>query len=125
MAVIDRTGDIMTALLNAQTVTDWVGKLQHVPNISYGRTPSAVMPAITVYTVFNRDSEYADDEAYASELRYQITLFSNAAISNTILNAIDNLLKGLGFTRHNLYPLFDNDTKTYQTVMLFDDEPIY
>ncbi len=125
MPVIDRTGDILTALLTSEDVLNWVGRIQHVPNISSGRTPSAVMPAITVFTVFNRDSEYADDEPFASALRYQITLFSDRAIPNTIASAVDDAIKEIGLTRYNLFPLFDNDTKTEQIVILFEDEPIY
>lgn len=125
MPVIDRTGDIISGLSASTTITDWVGKIHNMPNISSGRTPNAIMPAITINTVFNRDGEYADDEAYSSELRYQVTVFSQGATPNRIASAIDDLMKGLGFTRHNLYPLFDQETKINQTVMLFDDEPIY
>lgn len=126
MALIDKTGDIINSFLNNNTIAGWVAKIGgSVPNISSGMTPSSVFPAIVVYTVFNTDGDFADDEAYSSKLRYQITLFSESAIPKTIVNEVDDLIKSIGFTRNNCYPLYDDSTKKYQTVMLYDMEPTY
>lgn len=112
----------MDGLLSDTTVTSWVGKIQGMPNISTIRTPSAQLPAIIVETTYNADGNFADDSAFSSVIRYQITLFSRDGLFGQVPNHADQIMKDIGFSRDNYFPLVDRDTKIYQRIMIYSDE---
>lgn len=122
MALVSFTSEIISALTSNRTLTDWVGKLHGIPNISFGTSPSATFPSIIVYTVYNRDGEFADDDPMSSVIRYQVTLFSDKPLSTRIASEVDKEMRKLGFTRNNFFDLYHDSTRTYQGVMLFDQE---
>lgn len=121
--VIELTGDIMQGLLKSPIVLNWVAKINNMPNVSANTTPSGQLPAVVVYETLNRDRDFADDEVFSFDVRYQITLFSENGSFSSVPNTIDTIMRSLDFTRDNLYTLYDKDTKIYQKIMLYRTSP--
>lgn len=113
----------MQGLLKSPIVLNWVAKINNMPNISANTTPSGQLPAVVVYETLNRDRDFADDEVFSFDVRYQITLFSENGSFSSVPNTIDTIMRSLDFTRDNLYTLYDKDTKIYQKIMLYRTSP--
>jgi hypothetical protein len=80
-------------------------------------------PRITFFELDNSGNEYADDAEYNSSIVFQIDIWNqdkNGVMRNPdIADAVDRILKTLGFERSFSHDFYEDDTKVYHTVMRF------
>ncbi|WGE39865.1 hypothetical protein [Bacillus stercoris] len=65
---------------------------------------------------------YADNKAYCFEVRFQISIFTQAAtrkFEKPIANEIDKLMRSIGYGRYDSQPLYEEDTKVYHKAMRY------
>ena len=120
--ILDKTGDIMQALISDIEIVKWVSKVNGVPNISANKTPSAVFPAIVVYEILNGDSKFADDKVVRSKLSYQISLYSLNGSHTKVQQNVDKFMREMGFTLNFAGTAQDTDTKIFQRDLKYKGE---
>ena len=118
--IIDLTKEVVTSIISIKSVTDWVCKVNGVPNISANKLPAAKYPAVAIYEIRNDPAGFADDEEQESLLSFQISMFSTDGSHTKVQNVIDEKMKELGFVRGIEVPLlFDTDNNNTQRVLLY------
>ncbi|MGE1234063.1 tail completion protein gp17 [Bacillus altitudinis] len=82
----------------------------------------AAFPRVVFSEITNRDQEYRDNHSAASEVRFQLSIFSKAdsRMNETeIAKQIDRLMKGLGYGRYDSVDLYETDTKIFHRGMRY------
>lgn len=75
-------------------------------------------PRITFFEINNSDSQFADDEAYASDVSVQIDVWSKGSTSS-IAGEVDKTMKSLGYSRTGAPDFYESDTKVYHKAMRY------
>lgn len=75
-------------------------------------------PRITFFEINNSDSEFADDEAYASDVSVQIDVWNKGSTSS-ISSEVDETMKSMGFARTSAPDYYEQDTKVYHKAMRY------
>lgn len=75
-------------------------------------------PRITFFEMDNFDTDYADDEAYGSEVQFQIDIWSKGSTS-AIAGEVDKIMKSLSFKRDSSADLYEDDTLIYHKGMRY------
>ncbi|MCY7566155.1 DUF3168 domain-containing protein [Bacillus safensis] len=82
----------------------------------------AAFPRVVFSEITNRDQEYRDNQAAASEVRFQLSIFSKADTrthETEIAKLIDKLMKDLGYGRYDSVDLYETDTKIFHKGMRY------
>lgn len=107
--------EIRSALISNSALTGLLGG-QRVYQLS---APNALeYPRITFFEIDNSDSQFADDEAYAADVRVQIDVWSKTSTS-AISGEVDKTMKSLGYTRTSAADLYEQDTKVYHKALRY------
>jgi hypothetical protein len=69
-------------------------------------------PRITFFELVNMDSRFADDEAIASEIHFQIDVWSKES-TTAIAQEVDRTMKSIGFRRYSAADLYEEDTQVF------------
>lgn len=75
-------------------------------------------PRITFFELDNVDSEWADDEPYASDVFVQIDVWSKGSTS-AIAGEVDRLMKSAEWRRTAAPDFYEEDTKVYHKAMRY------
>lgn len=75
-------------------------------------------PRITFFEVDNRDSDFADDEAYASSITMQIDIWSKGSTS-AISGLVDKTMKEQSWGRTLSSDQYEKDTQVYHKVLRY------
>ncbi|MNB67229.1 hypothetical protein D3C81_309340 [compost metagenome] len=78
-----------------------------------------VFPRVTFFELSNFDSRYAEDQADASEIHFQVDVWSKAASTAELGSAVDEAMKGAGFGRYSGADLYEEDTKIYHKALRY------
>jgi hypothetical protein len=79
-------------------------------------------PRVIYTELKNADDSYADNQARSSEVRFQISIFTN---SNTvsketkIAKEIDQLIKSIGYGRYDSQDLYEEADKVFHKAMRY------
>lgn len=82
----------------------------------------AAFPRVVFSEITNRDQEYRDNHSAASEVRFQLSIFSKADTRKNeteIAKQIDLLMKDLGYGRYDSVDLYETDTKIFHRGMRY------
>ncbi|WP_110487085.1 tail completion protein gp17 [Bacillus altitudinis] len=82
----------------------------------------AAFPRVVFSEITNRDQEYRDNHSSASEVRFQLSIFSKADTrthETEIAKQIDRLMKDLGYGRYDSVDLYESDTKIFHRGMRY------
>ncbi|PRS61120.1 hypothetical protein C6344_04260 [Bacillus sp. GBSW19] len=82
----------------------------------------AAFPRVVFSEITNRDQEYRDNRSAASEVRFQLSIFSKADTrkhETEIAKLIDKLMKDLGYGRYDSVDLYETDTKIFHRGMRY------
>ena len=108
----DLSAVITKALRNNAKIVGWCAKDGTNPNISANKLPKAIFPCIQVTETMNIDTTFGNDTDIASEVRYQVSLFTQDSSHVLIQTEVDKVMKSLGFLRYNAYTMQEDLTKT-------------
>ncbi|MCP1124563.1 DUF3168 domain-containing protein [Bacillus sp. 3103sda1] len=76
-----------------------------------------------VYTeINNADDEFADNEAISSEVRFQISIFtneSNVSKETPIAKEADKVMKELGYSRYSSIDLYEEDDQVFHKAVRY------
>ncbi|AVI46771.1 MULTISPECIES: DUF3168 domain-containing protein [Bacillus] len=81
-----------------------------------------VYPRVIYTELKNADNSYADNQSQSSEVRFQISIFTN---SNTvsqetkIAKEIDRLMKSIGYGRYDSQDLYEEADKVFHKAMRY------
>lgn len=75
-------------------------------------------PRITFFELNNRDSTYYDNTAYASDISFQIDIWSKGSTSD-LAEQLDIIMKSMNFKRDHATDLYENDTKIFHKAMRY------
>lgn len=75
-------------------------------------------PRITFFELDNTDSEFADDQAYASDVRVQIDVWHKGSTS-AISGEVDKTMKQQGWSRTSAPDYYESDTKVYHKALRY------
>ncbi|URN96914.1 MAG: DUF3168 domain-containing protein [Candidatus Pristimantibacillus lignocellulolyticus] len=106
--------------MNDPALSHLVGKdKDNNPKVYQLTAPYAdAFPRITFFEVINEDSEFADDEAYASDISIQIDVWSKASTS-AISKEVDRVMKAQGWSRTTGADLYEEDTKIFHKALRY------
>ncbi|GED01392.1 DUF3168 domain-containing protein [Bacillus atrophaeus] len=79
-------------------------------------------PRVVFYELKDADAGYADNKAYCFEIRFQISVFTQAGtrrFETPIAEEIDKLMRSIGYGRYDSQPLYEEDTKVYHKAMRY------
>lgn len=82
----------------------------------------ATFPRVVFSEITDRDQEYRDNQAAASEVRFQLSIFTKADTrthETEIAKLIDKLMKDLGYGRYDSVDLYETDTKIFHKGMRY------
>ncbi|MGA3852184.1 MULTISPECIES: tail completion protein gp17 [Bacillus] len=82
----------------------------------------AAFPRVVFSEITDRDQEYRDNKPAASEVRFQLSIFSKADTrthETEIAKLIDKLMKDLGYGRYDSVDLYETDTKIFHKGMRY------
>ncbi|EOP46622.1 tail completion protein gp17 [Bacillus cereus] len=76
------------------------------------------LPRITFFELNNVPDSFADDEEIASEITFQIDIWSKN--STTVIHTkVNEIMKTIGFSRYAVADLYEDDTKIFHYAMRF------
>ncbi|MGS2797942.1 tail completion protein gp17 [Bacillus velezensis] len=81
-----------------------------------GANDVSAFPRVVFSEIQDADEDFADNKAYSFEVRYQISIFTQASTrgkETTIAAEIDRLMRGIGFSRYDSQDLYETDTKVF------------
>lgn len=112
---------LSTVLMTDTVVSEYVGKTATGnPVIGSLTIPSGIFPAIEFHEVSGFDNSFSDDELYSRKYSFQISIFSQDNSHYKVQNTIDTLMRSLGFTCYHNDEVFEEDTKVYHRVLLYE-----
>ncbi|MCY7829363.1 hypothetical protein P8879_14305 [Bacillus spizizenii] len=79
-------------------------------------------PRVVFYELKDADAGYADNEAYCFEVRFQMSIFTQAStrrFEKLIAYEIDKLMRSIGYGRYDSQALYEEDTKVYHKAMRY------
>lgn len=82
----------------------------------------ATFPRVVFSEITNKDQEYRDNQAAASEVRFQLSIFSKSDTrthETEIAKQLDRLMKDLGYGRYHSVDLYETDTKIFHRGMRY------
>ncbi|CVM29989.1 conserved structural protein%2C putative [Streptococcus pneumoniae] len=82
----------------------------------------ATFPRVVFSEITNKDQEYRDNQAAASEVRFQLSIFSKSDTrthETEIAKQLDRLMKDLGYGRYDSVDLYETDTKIFHRGMRY------
>ncbi|KMM52593.1 hypothetical protein ACH95_22405 [Bacillus glycinifermentans] len=114
----DAKAELSAALVNDRSLQELVTGGFH------NRVASDVnaFPRVVYTELKNADGSYADNQPQSSEVRFQISVFTN---SNTvsketkIAKEIDRLLKSIGYGRYDSQDLYEEADKVFHKAMRY------
>lgn len=118
--MLDLKPEILQALRNNAALALLLGKdidgnVKIYPEVS----PYAdAEPYITFFELTNFGSLYTDDEEAASEIHFQIDIWSKGN-TGPIAQEVNKTMKALDFQRTSAPDLYEPDTKTYHKVIRY------
>lgn len=106
---------VFQALANDQTLLSLLGG-EHV---YYMIAPnSAELPRITYFEYLNIDNSFAEDTPVGSTIGFQIDIWSDGDTSD-ISSTVDNVMKGIGFSRTYAIEEYDEEVRLFRYVMRY------
>lgn len=118
--MLDLKPEILQALRNNAALAlllgkDLEGNVKVYPEVS----PYAdAEPYITFFELTNFGSLYTDDEEAASEIHFQIDIWSKGN-TGPIAQEVDKSMKDLGFGRTSSADLYEDETKTFHKALRY------
>jgi Protein of unknown function (DUF3168) len=79
-------------------------------------------PRIVYYEINNADDSFADNQAITSEVRFQISIFTNESTvskETPIAKEVDKVMKSLGYSRYSSVDLYEEDVSVYHKAMRY------
>ncbi|MCB6219091.1 tail completion protein gp17 [Bacillus paralicheniformis] len=79
-------------------------------------------PRIIYTELKNADDSYADNQVQSSEVRFQISIFTNSNTVNKetkIAKEIDQLMKSIGYRRYDSQDLYEKTDKIFHKAMRY------
>lgn len=106
---------VFQALANDKTLLSLLGG----EHIYYMIAPdSSELPRITFFEYLNIDNSFAENKAIASNIGFQIDIWSDGDTSDIAL-AVDNVMKKIDFSRTFAIEEFDEEVRLFRYVMRF------
>lgn len=75
-------------------------------------------PRITFFEIENSDSQFADNEVYATEVFVQIDVWSKGSTSE-ISGEVDRAMRQLEYSRYGGADLYEPDTKVFHKALRY------
>ena len=113
--MIDLKPEILQALRGNIALVELLGGPKVWPEVAPESTKE---PYITFFELVNVDDQYADDKAYASEIHYQVDVWSKGN-TGPIAIEVNKTMEALGFYRTGAVDLYEDDTKTYHKALRY------
>jgi hypothetical protein len=79
-------------------------------------------PRIVYTEINNADDSFADNQAITSEVRFQISIFTNESTvskETPIAKEVDKVMKSLGYSRYSSVDLYEEDVGVYHKAMRY------
>ncbi|MCY9204358.1 tail completion protein gp17 [Bacillus atrophaeus] len=76
----------------------------------------SAFPRVVFSEIQDADADFADNKVYSFEVRYQISIFTQASTrgnETTIAAEIDRLMREIGYSRYDSQDLYETDTKVF------------
>jgi hypothetical protein len=106
---------ILQALTNDQTLLSLLGGAHIYSRIAPN---SSELPRIIYFEYLNIDNSFADDEAVGSNIGFQLDIWSDEDTTE-IGQAVDDIMKGIGFARTYAIEEFDEEVRLFRFVMRY------
>ena len=106
---------ILQALRGNATLVSLLGGPKIWPEVA---PDDRTYPYVTFFELVNVDDQYADDKAYASEIHYQVDVWSKGN-TTAIAQEVNKTMEALGFYRTGAVDLYEDDTKTYHKALRY------
>src|SRR5690606_7098050 len=113
--MIDLKPEILQALRGNSALVTLLGGAKVWPETVPEGTPD---PYVTFFELANVDDQYADDKAYASEIHFQVDVWSKGN-TTAIAQEVNKTMETLGFYRTGAVDLYEDDTKTYHKALRY------
>lgn len=109
---------IYQALSTNQTILSLLGG----EHIYYMTAPYAdELPRITYFEYLNIDNSFAENQPIASNIGFQLDIWSTGDTS-AIAMAVDDAMKGIGFSRTYAIEEYEEELRLYRYVMRYTIE---
>lgn len=79
-------------------------------------------PRIVYTEINNADDSFADNQVITSEVRFQISIFTNESTvskETPIAKEVDKVMKSLGYSRYSSVDLYEEDVSVYHKAMRY------
>lgn len=118
--ITDIKTQVRSALLANEALVSLIGKDKdgNVKIYQLAAPYADDYPRITFFEVDNRDSEFADDMPYASDIIVQIDVWSRGSTS-ALAGEVDRTMKALGYSRSNAPDFYEPDTQIFHKPMRY------
>ncbi|MCY9764934.1 DUF3168 domain-containing protein, partial [Paenibacillus alvei] len=75
-------------------------------------------PYVTFMELTNFDKDYADDQAFTSEIHYQVDVWSKSDTGPST-NEVNKTMEALGFVRTGANDRYDTEAKLYRKILRY------
>lgn len=120
---------IQKALTSNKTITDYVAKSkQGYPNIGANRTPHGIFPLIEYHQILGEDELFSDNKLWTRTYRFQVGIYTEKMDYDKVQNALDKIMRNIGFTCYRDYTYAVDDTKVIHRIFSYSisiDKPRY
>lgn len=118
--ITDIKAQVRTALLENDELVSMVGndKDGNVKIYQLATPYADDYPRITFSEIDNRDTHYADDEPYASQVIVQIDVWSRDSTS-AMAGQVDKTMKELGYVRTSAIDFYESGPEIYHKAMRY------
>lgn len=113
--MIDLKPEILQALRGNAALVSLLGGPKVWPEVA---PDAAAEPYITFFEITNFDDLYLDDSAAASEIHFQVDIWSKGNTAS-ITKEVDKTMKSIGFYRTSAADLYESETKTYHKALRY------
>lgn len=109
---------VVTALQTSTALTTLLGTGERIFFHYPADSETTIFPRITYFELDNQGSLYADDQEIASEITFQIDLWSKTSLTG-IAKEVDTIMTGLDFVRISAPDFYEKDTKVHHKPMRY------
>lgn len=111
---------VLKALDANQALISLLGGESRIFRIQVPTKEADQFPRITYFEYNNIDSDYAEDEATASQVFIQVSVWAqDAAHLSPIAAEVDTTMRSLGFYRTSATDLYEDDTKVFHKALRY------
>lgn len=117
--MIDLKPKVLQALRGNAALVSFLGGAKVWPEVVPENPEKPITaPYVTFMELTNFDKDYADDQAFTSEIHYQVDVWSKSDTGPSTIE-VNKTMEGLGFVRTSAIDRYDTVGKLYHKVLRY------